>query len=156
MQQKMKTQETFKKNSGYMNVQHVTNDFLIFTLSKTVKYVLQWWMKKVWCQRYYVAPSNRFWRDRIQVRLFSFITEVHICAAWPGQDPQDQPGKGTAAAVRIASPTSVCGLKPKWKREPTKKSIKWICLKVSASKNAWNKMSASINDKNTICFKTSA
>ena len=32
---KMKTQETFKKNSGYMNVQHVTNDFLIFTLSKT-------------------------------------------------------------------------------------------------------------------------
>ena len=35
---KMKTHETFKKNSGYMNVQHVTNDFLIFTLSKTVKY----------------------------------------------------------------------------------------------------------------------
>ena len=32
------------------------------------------------CQRYYVAPSNRFWRDRIQVRLFSFITEVNI---WP-------------------------------------------------------------------------
>ena len=45
---KMKTHETFKKNSGYMSVQHVTNDFLIFTLSKTVKYVLQWWMKKVW------------------------------------------------------------------------------------------------------------
>ena len=31
-----------------MNVRRVTNDFLISTLSKTVKYVLQWWMKKVW------------------------------------------------------------------------------------------------------------
>ena len=30
-----------------------------------------------------------------------------------GQDPQDEPGKGTAAAVRIAIPTSVCCLKPK-------------------------------------------
>ena len=45
---KMKTQETFKKNSGYMSVRRVINDFLIFTLSKTVKYVLHWWMKKVW------------------------------------------------------------------------------------------------------------
>ena len=47
---KMKAQETLKKISGYMNVQRVTNDFLIFTLSKTVKYVLQWWMKKVWLE----------------------------------------------------------------------------------------------------------
>ena len=45
---KMKTQETFKKNSGYMNVRRVINDFLIITLSKTVRYVLHWWMKKVW------------------------------------------------------------------------------------------------------------
>ena len=27
-------QETFKKDSGHMNVQHVTDDFLIFTLLK--------------------------------------------------------------------------------------------------------------------------
>ena len=32
--QKMKMQETFKKDSGHMNVQHVTDDFLIFTLLK--------------------------------------------------------------------------------------------------------------------------
>ena len=32
---KMMKQETFKKNSGYMNVRSVTNDFLIITLIKT-------------------------------------------------------------------------------------------------------------------------
>ena len=45
---KMKTLETFNKNYCHMNVQRVTNDFLIFTLLKTVKDVFQWWMKKVW------------------------------------------------------------------------------------------------------------
>ena len=44
---KMKTQETFKKNSGRMSVKCVTKDFFLFTLSTTVKYVLLWWMKKV-------------------------------------------------------------------------------------------------------------
>ena len=66
---KMKTQETLKKNTGYINVQCVTNDFLIFTLSKTVKYVLQWWMKKVWLEfcpfRNYLrvqhAAKNKWW-----------------------------------------------------------------------------------------------
>ena len=38
---KMKTQETFKQISGHMSVQCVTNNFIIFTLLKTVKYVLQ-------------------------------------------------------------------------------------------------------------------
>ena len=42
------------------------------------------------------------------VRIF-----LEGCAAWPGQDPQHQPGKWTAAAVSIAFPTSVCCLKPK-------------------------------------------
>ena len=75
--------ETFKNNSGYMNVWRVTNNFLIFTLSKTAKYVLQWWMKKVWpyfCpfrpfsrvqniipdifERFSISSCNKKWRHR--------------------------------------------------------------------------------------------
>ena len=93
----MKTHETFKKKFGHLSVLYVTNDFLIFTLSKTVKYVLQWWMKKVWpefCpfrtylrmqhnisdifERFSITSCDKKWRRRKPSRKFPAIWVCHV------------------------------------------------------------------------------
>ena len=59
-----------------MNVRHVIKNFLIFTVSKTVKYVLHWWMKKVWPE---LCPFRTYLRVQLNISDFFERFSVSSC-----------------------------------------------------------------------------